>query len=135
MSSNRFATPTINLKFPKDFFKKYAKGKPCMIRIAAAAGYQCADVDTTVLCHPSIAGLKAMGSRKASVPDIGAAWGCNVCHDLIDRRRAPVVGSPLALVMHEEGAANFKLVLQNAILEGATRTIDALVRAGVLPNP
>ena len=31
--------------------------------------------------------------------------------------------------------AFLKMVLQNAILEGAMRTIDALVKAGVLPNP
>jgi hypothetical protein len=124
---------TLNLKFPKDFFKDYARGKPCMIRVAAAGGFQCADVDTTVLCHPSIAGLKAMGSRKASVPDIGGAWGCVVCHDLCDGRRKPARGSHLEELAGE--GAFLKMVLQNAILEGATRTIDALVKAGVLPNP
>ena len=125
---------TLNLKLPKNFFKDYARGQPCLIRVAATAGYQCSHTDTTVLCHPSIAGLKAMGSRKASVPDIGAAWGCSVCHDLVDRRRAPVVGSPAALLMLE-GADSFKLFLDNALLEGVIRTIDALVKAGVLPNP
>ncbi len=124
---------TLNLKFPKDFFKNYAKGKPCMIRVAAAAGYQCADVDTTVLCHPSVAGIKAYGSRKASAPDIAGAWGCNVCHDLCDGRIRPTRNSALADLAGE--GEFLKMVLQNAILEGATRTIDALVKAGVLPNP
>ena len=124
---------TMNLKFPKDFFKNYAKGQPCMIRVAAAAGYQCADVDTTVLCHPSVAGIKAMGSRKASVPDIGGAWGCNVCHDLCDGRIKPARGSHLDELAGE--GEFLKMVLQNAILEAVVRTIDALVKAGVLPNP
>lgn len=122
---------TINLKFPKDFFKKYAKDKPCMIRVAAAAGYQCGHTDTTVLCHPSIAGLKAMGSRKASVPDIGGAWGCHVCHDLCDGRIRPTKESSVGCV----GDAMAVVILKDAILEGVIRTIDALVKAGVLPNP
>ncbi len=134
----------ISLTFPKDFFKDYAREQPCMIRVAAACGYQCSTGETSVLCHPSVAGLKAMGSRAASVPDIGAAWGCNTCHDLVDRRLAPVVGSPAALLMasvsgtfiaSSDGAAAFKLFLDNALLEGVIRTIDALVKAGVLPNP
>ena len=126
-------TNTISLKFPQDFFKNYARDKPCMIRVAAAAGYQCATGETSVLCHPSIAGLKAMGSRKASVPDIGGAWGCNVCHDLCDGRIKPARGSHLDDLAGD--GAFLKMVLQNAILEGAMRTIDALVKAGVLPNP
>ncbi len=124
---------TLNLKFPQDFFKDYARDKPCMIRVAAAAGYRCSTGETTVLCHPSIAGLKAMGSRKASVPDIGGAWGCNVCHDLVDGRLKPDRNSALGEMVGD--GPFLKLVLQNAILEGATRTIDALVKAGVLPNP
>ena len=103
---------TMNLKFPKDFFKNYAKGKSCLIRVAAAAGYQCAGVDTTVLCHPSIAGLKAMGSRKASVPDIGGAWGCRVCHDLCDGRIKPKPNSSLADLAGE--GAFLKMVLRPA---------------------
>lgn len=124
---------SISLTFPQDFFKDYARGKPCQIRVAAAAGYQCGHVDTTVLCHPSIAGLKAYGSRKASVPDIGGSWGCNVCHDLCDGRIKPACGSTFDDVAGD--GALLKMILQNAILEGATRTIDALVKAGVLPNP
>lgn len=123
---------TINLKLPRDFFKDYARSRPCLIRIAAAAGYGgCAGEDTVVLAHPSIAGLKAVGSRKASVPDIGGAWACDTCHGLVDGRykvrRASAFG--------DLDGATLKMVLQNAHLEGVIRTIDRLVHDGVLPNP
>jgi hypothetical protein len=110
------------LKFPKDFFKKYAKGKPCMIRIAGMYRLQCGSEETTSLCHFTMAGYKAIGSRAASLPDLAGAWGCNVCHDLVDGRR-PV---PISV----EGD---QLQLWHA--EGVMRTLDALVKEGVLPNP
>lgn len=122
----------ITVTLPQEFFKDYARGRECLIRVARAAGYACADVDTTVLCHPSVAGLKAIGSREASVPDIGGAWGCHVCHDLVDGRRKPAEGSPIAEIGDDDLQA---LVLKHAHLEGVIRTIDELVKAGVLPNP
>ncbi len=126
---------TMSIKFPQEFFKDYARGKECQIRVARSAGYGCGHVDTTVLCHPSIAGLKAMGSRKASVPDIGGAWGCDVCHALCDGRIRPKQHSPLADMAKETDGPFVKLLIQNALLEGSIRTIDKLVKAGVLPNP
>lgn len=111
---------TISLKLPKDFFKNYARDKPCQVRVARLAGHACALEETTVLCHPTVAGLKAMGSRKRSVPDIGAAWGCRVCHDICDGRiKTEIPPDTLNLYLHE----------------GVSRTIDCLVKAGVLPNP
>lgn len=123
----------LNLRFPKRFFRDYANGKPCLIRVAAACGYQC-DHGTTVLCHPSVSGLKATGSRKASVPDIGAAHGCFVCHELVDGRRYPANGSPFDDV-YKHDPQTYKMAMQNALLEGVIRTISRLVKDGVLPNP
>lgn len=125
------AEPTINLKFPSDFFKNYARDKPCQVRVASSAGFQCGPTDTTVLAHPSVAGLKAMGSRKASVPDIGAAWACCVCHDLVDGRMKPRPTSFIGVCSQAEQ----QIILKNAHYEGVLRTIAALVKAGVLPNP
>ena len=114
---------TISLKFNQDFFKNYARDKDCQIRIAAMYGLQCnTEPGNVVLCHPSIAGLKAMGSRSSSVPDIGGAWGCDVCHGLVDGR--------IKLPYSVEGD---QLMLWH--LEGVIRTINELVKAGVLPNP
>lgn len=110
---------TISLKFRKGFFKDYAENQECMIRVARCAGLQC-DHGTTVLCHPSIAGLKAMGKRSSSVPDIGGAWGCLTCHSIVDGRITTDIHKDTLRLYH---------------LEGVERTIHALVKAGVLPNP
>ncbi len=113
---------TLNLKFPKDFFKDYAKGKPCLIRIARSClGEPCASEETTVLCHFILAGYKAAGSRKASLPDLCGAWGCRICHDICDGRiGVPQYSHDLIKLWHAEAVM---------------RTLDALVKAGVLPNP
>ncbi len=113
---------SISLTFPKDFFKDYAKGKPCLIRIASACIREpCASDETTVLCHYTMAGYKAMGSRKRSLPDLCGAWGCRVCHDICDGR----IQVPAAIQPE----------VKNWHAEGVMRTLDALVKAGVLPNP
>ena len=116
----RFDKKTMQIIFENDFFKDFARDKPCLVRIAPIVGMQCAPPDTTVLCHPSIAGLKATGSRAASVPDVGAAWGCRVCHDIIDGR--------ITTDLHQDTIRLYHL-------EGVIRTIDALVKYNVLPNP
>jgi hypothetical protein len=115
--------PTLNLKFPKDFFKDYAKDKECLIRIAAVCLAEPCAPDTTVLCHFTLAGYKAMGSRKASLPDLCGAWGCRTCHDICDGR----------IAVRSELATKKDIKLWHA--EAVMRTLDALVKAGVLPNP
>lgn len=112
----------LNLKFPKDFFKNYARGKPCMIRAASSCGFACDGEETTVLCHIDMAGVKAMGSRKAGAPDICAAWGCATCHGLVGGHIKPVI--PIQ-----------KETMQLWHHEGITRTQIQLVKDGVLPNP
>jgi hypothetical protein len=73
--------PHTGREFVKDFFRDLARDKPCLIRIAALEGYECATPDTTVLCHISLPGIKAMG-KKACTPDLLGAWGCGVCQDV-----------------------------------------------------
>jgi len=115
-------TNTLNLKLPKDFFKKYAKGKPCLIRIARQCGYtSCSDVDTTVLAHFTMKNYKATGSKKASLPDVCGVHGCDICHGLVDGRLKTTA------MTHDE--------LKIAHAEGVMRTLDLLVKNGVLPNP
>ena len=110
----------ISLTFRKDFFKDYARGQQCKIRIARLEGRQCDPPETTVLCHPTTAGIKAYGSRKFSTPDIGAAWGCMTCHAMVDGGIKTELPKDTLRLYH---------------LEGVQRTIDALVKAGILPNP
>lgn len=119
-------TNSLNLKFPKDFFKDYARGRECLIRIAReVTGEPCASEETTVLCHYTLAGYKAMGSRKASLPDLCGAWGCRICHDIVDGR--------IDAVRLMNSAQQDMIKRWHA--EGVFRTLDALVKAGVLPNP
>jgi len=116
--------PHTGRPFVKNFFKDYAKGKPCLIRVAREAGYTCESTLTTVLCHLTMPGLKAMG--KKLVPDLLAAHGCMVCHDLVDGRIHP-----------NEYATTYcsRPYIQQAHFEGMARTIELLVREGYLPNP
>ena len=112
----------LSLTFPRRFFMDYAKGKSCLIRIARQCGYQsCNEPETTVNAHFTLKGYKAMGSKKASLPDICGAHGCSICHGLVD-------GTIKTKAMtHNE--------LQLAHAEGVMRTLDLLVKNGVLPNP
>jgi len=127
---NELINPLTGRPFVKDFFKKYAWGKPCQVRIASSCGYQCTSPDTTVLCHITLPGLKAMG--KKLIPDLLGSWGCSCCHDLADRR----ILKPLPYsLMAELDAPIYKLQMDNALHEGMARTIDELIRAGILPNP
>lgn len=121
--------PQTGREFTKDFFKDYAEGKPCQIRVAAAAGYQCADWETTVLCHITLPGLKAMG--KKLIPDLLASWGCGCCHDLVDGRVRPTRISS----MDDLGSFERIMMMHNAHMDGMARTLNLLVKAGLLPNP
>ena len=115
---------TLNLKFPKRFFMDYARGKPCLIRIARQCGYQsCAGSETTVNAHFTLKGYKAMGSKKASLPDVCGAHSCSVCHGLVDGAIKPLN----KMISYEQ--------IQLWHAEGVMRTLDLLVKNGVLPNP
>ena len=59
--------------------RKFAQGKPCMIRLPGCSGLN----DETVLCHWRDSST-GMGAKS---PDIIGAWGCSRCHDAVDGRR------------------------------------------------
>lgn len=101
-----------------------------MIRIANTCGYQtCASDETTVLCHITLPGLKAMG--KKLVPDLLGAWGCSTCHDLVDGRSYPTNASNL----HAFGDYLVKQLIHGWHMDGMARTINQLIEDGLLPNP
>ena len=54
-----------------------ARGQDCMIRIPGVCNH---DPETTVLCHQNGGG---MGMKTA---DIEGAFGCSLCHDIVDGR-------------------------------------------------
>lgn len=58
--------------------RKYARDKPCMVRIPGVCNH---DPETTVLAHLGGAGM----GRKEN--DFIAAWCCSDCHDVYDGRQ------------------------------------------------
>lgn len=58
--------------------RKYARGKPCMIR---QPGICNGDPATTVLCHLRMSGISGMGLK---ANDLLASWGCSSCHRWAD---------------------------------------------------
>lgn len=58
--------------------RKDARGRGCLIRIP---GHWCADPTRVVLCHIRMIGLSGTGLK---APDLLAAFGCDVCHKIVD---------------------------------------------------
>lgn len=58
--------------------RKLAEGKSCLIRIPQF----CVDRNI-VLCHLRMIGISGAGMK---APDLLAAYGCPVCHDICDSR-------------------------------------------------
>ncbi len=90
--------------------RKYAKGKPCMMRLSGICNY---DSDTVVLAHVSRAGNSGMGMKP---PDTCAVWACSACHDVIDKRNFM--------------GAYTTAELDGYILDGLIRTLDQLDKDG-----
>ena len=78
--------------------RKWAKGKPCQIRIPCACNF---NPETSVLAHIRLAGITG-GGQKA--PDYLGAIACSSCHDLVDGRvNTDLWGRHERLVMFYEG--------------------------------
>ena len=60
--------------------RKWAKSKPCQIRIPGVCNF---NPETSVLCHDNLPGVGGAGMK---APDECGAIGCSSCHDLIDGR-------------------------------------------------
>lgn len=90
--------------------RKYARGKPCQVRLPGCDG----GGETTVLAHIRMAGITGMGLK---APDLLGAHCCAPCHDKIDGR-----------VMSHMTREDLRL----AHAEGVMRTVAALVRDGVV---
>ncbi len=63
----------------QDKYTRSARGQPCQIRIPGHCK-PAPDNETTVLCHINGGG---MGTKHRT---IHAAYGCNICHDIVDGR-------------------------------------------------
>lgn len=91
---------------------KAARGRDCLVRIPGVCN---GNHETTVLAHYRMAGTNGMGCKPN---DLQGAWACSSCHDLIDGRT------------HHPDYNQFDT--QHMHMEGCFRTIDALVREGIV---
>lgn len=90
---------------------KAARGRDCQVRIPGACN---GNPETVVLAHFRMAGTCGTGYKPN---DLQGAWACSGCHDAIDGR-ANIELSRLELRMYHA--------------EGCFRTIDTLVREGLI---
>ena len=93
--------------------RKYAQGKPCMIRVPGVCN---GDDKTTVLAHYRLSGISGMSMKS---PDLIGAWACSDCHDAVDRRRFMDLDFDFVRHCHAEGVMR----TQNRLIEdGAIKT-------------
>lgn len=92
--------------------RKFARGKPCMVRIPRVCN---GDHDTTVLAHIRMPGITGVGLK---APDLLGAWCCSACHDVVDGR-----------VKSEFLSSQVQLFL----LQGVMRTQYELINQGLIP--
>ncbi|MGK8471184.1 DUF1364 domain-containing protein [Stutzerimonas stutzeri] len=91
---------------------KAARGRDCTVRIPGCPN----NTETTVLAHYRLAGTCGAGIKPNNLQ---GAWCCDYCHSVCDGRiKAP------------EGMTREDIRLAHA--EGVMRTIDILVREGVV---
>ena len=88
-----------------------ANGKPCQVRIPGICN---GNPETTVLAHYRLAGLCGVGMKPS---DLVGAWACSSCHHEIDRRTR-ICELDFVRLAHAEGCL---------------RTINELVKLGVIP--
>jgi hypothetical protein len=91
---------------------KAAHGRDCQVRLPGCPN----NTETTVLAHYRLAGTCGVGIKPNNLQ---GAWCCDYCHSVCDGRiKAP------------EGMTREDIRLAHA--EGVMRTIDILVREGVV---
>lgn len=91
---------------------KAARGRDCQVRLPGCPN----NTETTVLAHYRLAGTCGVGIKPNNLQ---GAWCCDYCHSVCDGRiKAP------------EGMTREDIRLAHA--EGVMRTIDTLVREGVV---
>lgn len=86
--------------------RKYASGKPCMIRIPGVCNR---NPETTVLAHFRMSSISGMSLKP---PDYMASWACSACHSYVDSCHDPET--------------------QLAFAKGVFRTMHKLASEGIL---
>ena len=106
--------------------RKYAKGKPCLIRIP---GWCNREPETTVLCHYRLVGYSGMGLKNF---DMLGAFGCSDCHDVVDGRRGQEFSRSQRLLYLAEGVMRTQayliehgiIVIADAPVSEANRSVE-----------
>ena len=88
--------------------RKGAKGMPCQLRLPGVCSH---NPDETVLCHIRRGGVGGMGLKPNDLIGIHA---CGPCHAKMD------------------GRGGLEVVSDTYILEALCRTLDAVVREGLV---
>lgn len=89
---------------------KAARGRDCMVRLPGCPN----DTETTVLAHYRLAGTCGTGIKPN---DLQGAWCDDYCHSQVDGRAKSELSREELRLYHAEGCF---------------RTIDALIREGIL---
>lgn len=114
------STPVALLpKIRSDAIMSAAEGQPCAIRVASLIGKSCAGIETTVGCHLPVIG-KGTGTK---VTDLAVAFGCSVCHDIVDGRDK---------VAHDVMTTRYPAAYAYRLLNALVETQARLVEAGVI---
>lgn len=90
---------------------KAARGRECQVRLPGICNH---NPETVVLAHYRMAGICGTSLKPN---DLIGAWACSACHDAIDGRVRVPIG--------RDGLRQFHL-------EGMVRTLDILVKEGVV---
>jgi len=90
---------------------KAAQGRECQVRIPTVCNH---NPETVVLAHYRMAGVCGTSMKPA---DLIGAWACSACHDVLDGRKRIAADRDILRLWH---------------LEGMVRTLDILMREGVI---
>lgn len=116
-----YYNPHMMTKVRSDHVRKFAKGKPCTLRIASFfPGYTCSSEETTVLVHLDDVGGKGTSTK---VTDIGGCFGCDRCHAIL----SGVDWKTLEYIQE-----NYPLALGHRIYSSLVETHAMLVDEGLL---
>lgn len=90
-----------------------ARGRDCLIRIP---GHCCFDPATTVACHWRDAAMTGKGQR---APDFMIAFGCHICHGIVDSYGTNVgLDRDYVRLLHAEGILRTQYyMIKNGILK------------------
>lgn len=100
-----------------------AEGMPCTLRIASFyPGLKCDGPETTVCAHLPIWG-KGMSTK---VSDMGAAYGCLTCHNILDQPNSKV-----ACYLEQ----NYAAAVMQRLLHALTETHAIMIARGIIVIP